>query len=78
MPKRIPLKTGDDLRKARERLGLTQGEFALQLGFASGAGGQVHVSKLENGVHPITRSVAIIVRHLLKHGPLTAADLPTD
>lgn len=78
-PPRIPMKptaaqalqdgwTPDRIIQLRERLGLTQKEFALCLGYSHPS----RVSELEAGTRKVTLPVAILLEYLDRYGPLDA------
>ena len=46
--------TGDELRKIREDLGMTQREFAKLIGYSWDDSGSSHISRLETGQVKIT------------------------
>ena len=60
--------THDELKMARLRLGLTQGELAAKLGMSL-----EHVGRLERGEHPIQKRHAMAIELLAERAKKTAA-----
>ena len=61
--------TPQELRDAREKLGLFQNELYIKAGLGTAAGRtaqKVHVSRMERGVRPITKATADKVLALLE------------
>lgn len=58
---------GPDVKRLRDRLGLTQSAMGTLLGFGTP---QIRVSELERGSAPVSAQVAIILRYLTRYGPL--------
>lgn len=52
--------TPEEIKAARNKLGLSQAQFAEKLGTQ-----QARVSDWENGKHPISRPFIILIQHFL-------------
>lgn len=63
---------GDNVRYYRMRLGMTQGELGLKVGYLDGANPAASISKIENGQMEITQSK---IADLAKVLGVTPADL---
>ena len=63
---------GDNVRYYRTRLGMTQGELGLKVGYLDGANPAASISKIENGQMEITQSK---IADLAKVLGVTPADL---
>jgi transcriptional regulator with XRE-family HTH domain len=53
--------TGKELQTIRKRLGLTQAEFAVKIGYH----GQASVARMES-TPKVSRTVELLTRHLLR------------
>lgn len=54
--KKLTIKTGADVRRFRESLGMTQTAFAEKVGYTSYP---MHISKIERGVVPVTQQLVM-------------------
>ena len=54
-----------NIKEAREKLGLTQIDFALRLGLT-----RDHISKMERGVKPVQRQTELAIECLLRRAGL--------
>jgi transcriptional regulator with XRE-family HTH domain len=64
-----PTMSGRELRKIRERLGLTLDDFAIELGYeGSQNGNRTTIKRFENGERPISLPVAKLAFMLAQFG----------